>query len=171
MKASYIAISNLRILGLVTLVAALPVAVSPVMAGDGKAYSGSECRVLHPSDDADKVEVNDRGAIENLSRTDTVMVACPAVRDTAADFTAKVHVVDYNNASDVFCRLRSISRAGDRLGQSYRRTSGSSYKVQTLDFSSRVKGAGGASIYLECGIPRRVYDFTSEIVSYEIMEL
>lgn len=164
--------NSLKVLSLAAVTAAAFAAANPALAGDGKAYSGSECKALSPNINSDQVAYNSRGGVLNISSSSSVRVVCPAVRDTSADMTAKVYIVDGNSGSNqnVSCTLKSISRTGAVLGQSTRRSNSSFSNVLPLEFNSRVRGAGGAGIYFECVIPPRQQRF-SEIVSYEVTEL
>lgn len=160
-----------KLIGLAALAAVAVVTANPAQARDGKAYSGTECKALSPNINVNNVTYSSRGGVLNISRTSSVRVVCPAVRDTGADITGTVQVVDGNTSSNVSCTLKSIARNGISLGQSTRRSNSRFSNVLPLDFNTRVRGAGGASIYFECSIPPLQQGRLSEIVSYEIMEL
>lgn len=163
--------TKIKFIGLTALAAVAFVTANPVLARDTKVYAGAECQITVPRLFSDDIEYNARGGVQNRGQS-FVTVNCPVVRDTAADVTGTVQIVDRNSRRgfDIECTLKSVARNGVSLGRSTRRSNSSFSAVLPLDFNSRVKGASGASIFFQCTLPPAEPGRKSEIVSYEVIE-
>lgn len=159
---------NLSFVGLaVSAIAGVSIS-DPPMAGEVKAYPGSKCKPNTNIYGDARYYLDLKGAIENDGST-SLHVICPAVRDTNADVTGIVYVIDGNSQDDIECKLTSVSSAGVILGESARHTDGTFTNPSPLSFTSRVTAGDAASIFFDCIIPPPK-EGLSAILSYNISD-
>jgi hypothetical protein len=159
-----------RILAASTTLALSLLAV-PVLAEDGKAFSGSACQATFAS--SPPTLFRNVGRVLN-NGTSAISVTCPAMKDIEAGRMKRgeVRVLDQNpiTGADVVCTLSSLKSDGSVHQSQTLRSIGSSTAVQLLTFAGHTASAKG-SYNLACDIPAFPTGFgPSRIVMYNVVE-
>jgi hypothetical protein len=137
---------------------------------DSKIYSGLTC-VNYGSLGIANYEY---GAIGNYSRTDTLRVGCPIVRDGAIMTSGYVQVFNQPGAPGVECRIAAASIDEDKDRLSY---TVSPYQRSTKDGGDQLfffGDPGGTALshyYYFCNIPPMTAEGASFVVSYQVTEI
>ncbi len=166
-------------------------AVTPTLAGDGKAYPGSLCVPWGDNRDPEYFA----SAIGNRSTTDWLYLDCPAVKDQIGEVVVDgwVRMIDHNYDDDIYCTLVHAvydvnkwleKRYGDKTEHGRRTSSsGSSTSIQHKYFPAEPLPSFGVGVihygvslsdeshvYFSCAIPPTYQGKVSYITSYYVEE-
>ena len=121
---------------------------------------------------AESLQYHYNGKLSNTSTTKDAWVVCPITLQTRKTIDAQVRTIDRHYSSDISCTLKSLryyNPVNSNSRSSKANTSGSSDKIQTLNFNP-VAGFSDGSFFLYCKIPPKYNGNGSYIINYHASE-